>query len=302
MGSSSCIDTAEVVPSHITYANVSTKEIEHQRRQAKEQCLNFGVQLEVVGPVLSILAIPTSLTLATGLADGRLILYDLDDLQVFHIAFPPCENAPLIQFCVQEPTDDPRANLYVWSLHASEEGAVAVMHALIFESKVVEDSVCFYDVSTSSQASITLLLIIFRLQTFNSCHVRLTMPMYDPGSLPLNCQSISKVTNQGDEIVKLCVIAWMAHNKVTHTIIFDLNQWYKAQMPSICNWRHFPNYIAAFEADSRPALSVCLSEESLVPFNSIQRPEEHFHPNSLSFGESFGLNRRFFFIMSHFGT
>jgi beta-propeller of ELYS nucleoporin len=105
------------------------------------------VQLEVVGPVLSILAIPTSLTLVTGLADGRLILYDLDDLQVFHIAFPPCQNAPLIQFCVQEPTDDPRANLYVWALHASEEGAVAVMHALIFESKVVEDNVCFYDVS-----------------------------------------------------------------------------------------------------------------------------------------------------------
>jgi hypothetical protein len=28
------VDTAEVVPSHITYANVPAKEIEHQRRQS----------------------------------------------------------------------------------------------------------------------------------------------------------------------------------------------------------------------------------------------------------------------------
>jgi hypothetical protein len=111
------------------------------------------------------------------------------------------------------------------------------------------------------------------------------MPMYDPGSVPLACQSISKMTNQDEEIIKLCQIAWMGKNKTTHTIIFDLNQWYKAQMPHICNWTEYPNYIAHFVADDGPALNVCLNEASLVAFNSIQRPEEHFHPNSLCFGE-----------------
>jgi hypothetical protein len=97
--------------------------------------------------VLSVLAVPTILTLATGLTDGRMILYDLEDLQVFHIAFPPYENAPLTNFCIMEPTDDPRANLYIWSLHVSEQGAIAVMHALIFERKFLEDNVYYYDVS-----------------------------------------------------------------------------------------------------------------------------------------------------------
>jgi hypothetical protein len=49
LGRSVCVDISEVTQCHIAYANVVAHEIELQRRQAKEQCINFGVQLEGTG-------------------------------------------------------------------------------------------------------------------------------------------------------------------------------------------------------------------------------------------------------------
>lgn len=136
-------------------ANMDQREISLRHKQLAQENAYFSIELEVLadsGPVLSILCLPSSFTLAVGLYDGRLVLYDLKDLQAFHLAHPPenskLEQSPLTFMSSLEPTDDPRACCYIWAYHASPDGAIAVMHSLMFESKinsVFEVSLLFKD-------------------------------------------------------------------------------------------------------------------------------------------------------------
>lgn len=53
----------------------------------------------------------------------------------------------------------------------------------------------------------------------------------------------------------------------------------------MCDWRDYPSYLAPFPIESSETpLDIWLNPKSVVTFNSIQRPEEHFYPTSLSFG------------------
>ena len=122
-------------------------------------------------------------------------------------------------------------------------------------------------------------------EEFKSCSSRLTMPMYVKDTFPICCRSITRALTQDDEdILTLSVLAWTAPaNKRTHLMIFDLNQWYKEEMPGIGDWRMKLKYVSVFELSNCTALDAIVSETSVFPFNSIMRPEEHFYPNSLSF-------------------
>lgn len=93
-----------------------------------------------LSPILSLLVLSPLFTIAAGLADGRLIFYDLCDLVPFHVAHPPQNDSPLLKFAFMEPSDDPRACCYVWAFHVrANSQAVAVMHSLMFERKVMND-------------------------------------------------------------------------------------------------------------------------------------------------------------------
>lgn len=204
---------------------------------------------------------PNLYTMAVGLDDGRLVLYDLSDLQAFHLAYPPNNRMPLTHMSFLEPADDPRCAVYVWAFHTSNDGAIAVMHSLMYSSrinKVYED--------------------------FKSCSVRLTMPMHVRETVPVCCRSIMRTLTQDDEeILTLNIFAWTTAAKKTNIMIFDLNQWYKEEMPNVGDWRMSLKYAAVFELQISSSLDVIINEHSVYPFNSILRPEEHFYPNSLSF-------------------
>lgn len=120
---------------------------------------------------------------------------------------------------------------------------------------------------------------------FKSCSVRLTLPMHSKDTIPICCRAITRSLTQDDEdVLTLNVLAWTSPGrKTTNIIIFDLNQWYKEEMPSVDDWRKKLKYIAVFELQNCAALDVIIHENSVFPFNSIMRPEEHFFPNSLSF-------------------
>lgn len=233
-------------------------------QQVSEKCF-FSIQLEVLddaGAILSILCMPNLYTMAVGLNDGRMILFDLVDLQPFHLAFPPNNRSPLTHMSFLEPNDDPRCAVYIWAFHTTNEGAVAVMHSLMYTSRVngiYED--------------------------FKSCCVRLTMPLLAKDNYPVGCRSIMRTLTQDEEdIITLNVFAWTSPAaKKTTVMIFDLNQWYKEEMPSLGDWRLKLKYTAVFELQNCTSLDVIINESSVFPFNSILRPEEHFYPNSLSF-------------------
>lgn len=258
--------TVNPIPCLTMPVHQNREQVRKCHRQATRQNYSFGLELNVLeysGPVLSVLPLPRLNTLVVGLFDGRMVLYSLDLLEAFHLALPPAKDSPLAFLAFMEPADDPKACSYIWAFHDSPNMAIAVMHSLMFESKVLEEEQPIYE-------------------TFQSCRVRLTMPMLDRGTVPLNCQSICLPLSHEDSVTSICLLAWKTERKSTFLLIFDLNQWYKAQMPWIANWRELPNYVAVYPLNEDP-LTVSLDVKSLSWFNSIQRPEEHFYPNALAF-------------------
>lgn len=245
------------------------EDIVDEYRRAKRERINFGIQLEVLDQptaIVSILSLSPLLTIAVGLGDGRMVLYNLAHLAPFHLAHPPELNAPLTKLTFLEPADDPRACVYIWAFHSSSRAAIAVMHSITFESKTIQDDECLYE-------------------KFQSCSPRLTIPIRHKRSMPVACQSISKVVcDEEDELLSLCLLGWTAKESGTKMLLFDLNQWYKEQMPDLCEWQDYPSYLAPFPIEGADApLDIWLSPRSVATFNSIQRPEEHFYPTSLSF-------------------
>lgn len=241
----------------------------HQKVSSADHAMGdkafFSIQLEVLndsGSILSILSMPNLYTMAAGLNDGRLILFDLTSLQPFHLAYPPNKRAPLTHMSFLEPTDDPRCAVYLWAFHTTSEGAVAVMHSLMFASRVGR----IYE-------------------QFKTCSVRLTMPILVKDIFPICCHSIIRTLTQDEEdVLTLNVFGWTSPAaKKTTMMLFDLNQWYKEEMPSLGDWRLQLKYTAVFELQDCTSLDIFINENSVFPFNSNQRPEEHFYPNSLSF-------------------
>lgn len=98
------------------------------------------------------------------------------------------------------------------------------------------------------------------------------------------------------DILALCVISWTTwydKNKTqNYSLVFDLNQWYKEQMPTFSKWANCNNYIlrmnltdliAPHMQKKSPLLDVKMDEISLRQFVGVQRLEEHFYPTSLTF-------------------
>lgn len=108
--------------------------------------------------------------------------------------------------------------------------------------------------------------------------------MFERGSIPVSCQSVKiSPSHDSEETISLCLLAWKSR-KTSEILIFDINQWYKEQMPHIGDWRDNLSYLASFPLKECDLLDVWLDGRTVAPFNSIQRPEEHFFPISLSFG------------------
>lgn len=260
---------ADIATCHIVMSAMKYEEMTNHHIQARRENINFGIQLEVLpqaGPILSILSMTPLRTIAVGMEDGQLLLYNLGDLNAFHLAHPPEINSPLVKLTYLEPADDPRACVYIWAFHSNINTAVAVMHSIAFDTKTLHDDHYIYE-------------------RFQSCSPRLTIPICERGSIPIACQSVSKiVSDEEDEVLSLCLLGWTSSESPSAMFIFDLNQWYKEQMPHVCDWQEYPSYLAPFPVNGdEVALDIWLDVKSVATFNSIQRPEEQFYPTSLSF-------------------
>lgn len=259
----------DIATCHIVLSAMEYDEMSKHHIQARRENINFGIQLEELpqaGPIVSILSMTPLRTVAVGTEDGQMILYSLANLHAFHLAHPPEEKSPLVKLTYLEPADDPRACVYVWAFHSNVKTAVAVMHSIAFDTKTLHDDSYVYE-------------------NFQSCSPRLTIPICERGSIPIACQSASKiVSDEEDEVLSLCLLGWTSSESPSAMFIFDLNQWYKEQMPHVCDWQEYPSYLAPFPVNGHDVpLDIWLDVKSVATFNSIQRPEEHFYPTSLSF-------------------
>lgn len=233
--------------------------------------MNLGIRLDgsVVdepSSITSILSMAQMQMIAIGFENGILALYNLRDLNALHLAYPPEINLPLVKLTFLEPADDPRPCVYIWAFHANKaHSPYAVMHSVSFTSKTYQDGENIYE-------------------AFQGCRPDLTIPIHENDSMPISCQSVTKiVSDEEEEQYSLCLLAWS--NRVSSfVLVFDLNQWYKEQMPRLCDWRDYPSYLAPFPIEiADMPMDIWINPKSVVTFNSIQRPEEHFYPTSLSF-------------------
>lgn len=285
----------------IVLANMPPAEMRVQHKNAAAEEINFGVQLPLLadaGAVLCALVLRPLQALAVGLSDGRLVLYTMRSdasFEAFHLAHPAAADSPLLRLALCEPADDPRACVYLWAMHVHADASMAVMHSIMYERKrrvpALSGGYCH------------------QYEGFQSCSVRLQMPLFEREAYPIACQAVRRTMNggkgvDGDDLdvdddddegesdtLSLCVLAWTSKrttgdpSAASTVCVFDLNQWYKEQMPHVCNWRRAGNsFLAVFPLGELAVLDVWLDAGTLTPFASQQRPEEHFWPTALNFG------------------
>lgn len=263
-----------IIPMHVSqekdelYLKEEYYKALHNRTLGEQ--LFFAVQLPLYKrhsfEVTAILATPRSFLLCVGFADGFFALYDLNTLQAIGRVESPVDcQTPLLHFCYIEPANDPQATVYIMALHTGKNGSFAVMHNVHFgdlRGDIYGDTKSF--------------------------SISLRMPLGDEGSVPVSCQTISKPVNPDEEdnedMMKICVISWLSMPlKKSFVMIFDLNQWYKAEIPSYGNWLEKElKYAPVFELP-KIAVHVYCDEKMMIPFDSIDRAEEHFLPLSHSF-------------------
>lgn len=286
----------ELFPSQIIIGDMDNNEkksmVKHARRNNTHLCIDLLLNVILLpdnessrnplefdlGAVLSLLIVPQQLSLIVGLLDGRMILYNLCNLQAYHLAHPPEIGSPLVKLAYIEPEDDPRACIYIWAMHSNGLG---VMHSVTFERKIIDESftVDGYNVH----------------QNFQTCCVRFTMDLIeDKGCSVVGLQQLSRNSVYGEEedVVSMFAISYDSlRMQRSVLLLFDLNQWYKEQMPRFLKITEpsISFVLYKFGDKQLQGLDVWMDSKSVIPFESIQRPEEHFYPNSFSF-ESFILS------------
>nr|XP_015835953.1 PREDICTED: protein ELYS isoform X3 [Tribolium castaneum] len=239
-------------------------------------------------------------SLLVGYNFGAFQLYNLMNLELIYTS-PVCdEHIPISHFAIQEPADDPRPVCYIWAVYSTDEQfpsclPLAVMYAFSYHSKEYHEGYGFL------------------YQDFSSAGVHFQMELGVPeghkrskqrGGRCLKVNSIARglVNREGpqhdsnEDSLTLCVFVWdvwySSKESDTFVAVFDLNQWYKEQMPSVLNSQYSSTYMLHIYLNelinnathrNEPIVDVHIDTKSIQQFTRPQKLEEYFHPNSLSF-------------------
>ncbi|KRT81019.1 hypothetical protein AMK59_5920 [Oryctes borbonicus] len=206
------------------------------------------------------------------------------------------ENIPVSHFAMQEPADDPRAFCYVWAIYSNTDVdrdgfPIAVMYSLNYEVKDFHEGYGYL------------------YQDLQSCAVRFQTELAAVGdhsedikgarclrltAFNKGCSSRTSVQDSHEDTLTICSMVWNAWGTKgvdTYMSIFDLNQWYKEQMPSSPqqNCSTYLSYICVSDiidevGNNSYVLDVLIDEGSINQFIGIQKPEEHYYPSALAYG------------------
>ncbi|GFG34649.1 hypothetical protein Cfor_03066 [Coptotermes formosanus] len=275
--------------------------------------------------VTALMYIPHIASIVAGFSFGSFQIWNLMHLTLEYMSPTMQDPLPVISFGFQEPCDDPRNFCYLWAVHSSSSYKnklpCAVMYALCYQSKEWVDGYGYLS------------------QDFVSCVRRFDFDLGgEEGSTSVvgghivACHTISKLSpavtrrenphSDLDESVQesdltLCLFVWEAWGAncpgSTRMAVFDLNQWYKEQMPGRTVKGQVSTYMTIFSLDdvveasastansTNPLLDVRVDPASLSQFTAVQSLEEHFYPSALAF-ESLCLLGEELVMMSHPGV
>ncbi|KYM75442.1 Protein ELYS [Atta colombica] len=208
---------------------------------------------------------------------GRVIIWQ-NDGSIGWISTPIDENMIVTHLALLEPTDDPRPFYYLWVVYQDELSKappILRMYAMLFERKYCDREINLY----------------FNLE--------------DDPSLKFESE-----LNEGDKVINLCTVERESNPEQTDSttrrgednllliatndrvFLFDLNQWYKEQMPHTISECQNPNSILATyrirsdiqNEEDNQVINFAYVPHSLQEFSSSgpSSSEELFYPNSLS--------------------
>lgn len=182
----------------------------------------------------------------------------------------------ITHFALLEPVDDPRPFYYLWVVFQDESlklPPLLRMFALLFEQKYCDRGSNLY----------------FNLEGEPSLKFEFQL---NPGDKVINLSTIERGTNldQADSETKRGEDNLLLISTTNQTLLFDLNQWYKEQMPRTISERKNPNSIlASYNMKHRNVASHKIINCTYVPRtlqefpnSSLSLLEELFYPNSLS--------------------
>ncbi|XP_063827886.1 serine/arginine repetitive matrix protein 2 [Ostrinia nubilalis] len=235
--------------------------------------------------------IPQLGSLAVGYNFGAFQIWNLLTLDLEFTSQVNVECLPVTHFGFQEPCDDPRAFCYLWVVFSlidrfeEEEFPLAVMYSLTYQGKrMLSDTKCLYQ--DFSMATI-------RFQAELSA-------MEDAGHLTggkcVSCHTYSVNSSLGSEgedtMLNICQLVWECWGDNANAssqygmLLFDLDQWYKDQMPA--TYRLESNVFmsaswCSLAAGACVTLDVRLEPASVAPYAHATRLEEHLYPNSIQY-------------------
>ncbi|XP_034945990.1 protein ELYS isoform X2 [Chelonus insularis] len=208
---------------------------------------------------------------------GRVIIWQGDGV-VRWISPAVEDNLMISHLALLEPTDDPRPFCYLWIAYQDESTLycpILKMYAMLFETKCSDKGINFY-FNLEGEPSLK-----FELELEEKSKVI----SLDPIVRESNPEQTESGNKRGEDSLLLI-------NIEGKSILFDLNQWYKEQMPRFLG--ECPNIQAILSSYSTKS-EIPSSENTIVNCSYIlptlkefscsnsTPPEEFFFPNSLSF-------------------
>ncbi|KAF7992500.1 hypothetical protein HCN44_004844 [Aphidius gifuensis] len=209
---------------------------------------------------------------------GRIIIWQ--NSGVVRWISPAIEaNISISHLAILEPTDDPRPFCYLWVNYQNDlatslsQNPIQKMYSMLFERKYSDKGANYYFNLDGEPA------LKFQLQLNDDSRIINLCPILRNSSQE-QCESGNK---RGEESILMIATG-------STTYLFDLNQWYKEQMPrKISECDNVNAIIASYQTSSDPLGDSFIINCSYMP-NSLREfsktgqgsPEEFLFPNSLA--------------------
>ncbi|XP_065200362.1 protein ELYS isoform X2 [Planococcus citri] len=261
----------------------------------RKDCNSYDLEISCL------MYIPQGLTLAVGFRSGVFQLWDVSTLKRLYRSSSLSHPTPVVKFGFQEPCNDPQSFCYLWVLHESRGSDAclpfAVMYGILYKKVITTQDYgrCY--------------------KTFMHCKKRFDMDVDMERSSNGRCITCSVVsntpsnmlrhinTNEDPSKINLFVMVFETWENVSDVsshitlVVFDMNQWYKAQMPHQCYNGYavpFINFVLLDRVSERKStiLDMRIKKDSIQQFLTFNLSEEYSYPSSLSFDTVFLTNTK----------
>ncbi|XP_017066969.1 protein ELYS homolog [Drosophila eugracilis] len=244
-----------------------------QLEVCRSQGAHLAVRLDVSSSgIRTLMGISLIFGFAAGLEDGTVLIYDLEHFQVTTTLKPAGNKGKVkgavTKMCVIMPPDDPKPCFYICALYEGTDGLNMLLHSVNYRRSYMDQE--SYE---------------FHVEHFQSSSVR-NQQVFDGGICSvLACFTASTFSFAGDSGTLLIGISWHSiSERKNKFVLFDINQWYKDEMPAYVRRGEIPHYIVGYVLSGLPmGLDLHLKPSTIMHYVSLQRYDEHFYPNSLTF-------------------